>query len=212
MLPDEFWTTENTYLAGIIRPRMTDLALAGVNAAARKLEAQKIFFDTSLAHADAIAWARGHTDDLLNQLGTTSQRVVGELLASYAETPGMTIGDLTAQLKPLFEQDDIRSWRIAITETTRAFAEGNKLAYTRAGLPSVAYHAPAHVNCRCTDAARRLKNGEYVITWITNRDDLVCSRPVSTPWGTVDGCRGLHDVVISDGPYMGKKFGEVNHA
>jgi hypothetical protein len=205
-LPGDFWANENQYLAAIIRPRLQALALAGIAAANRKLEGQGIYFDIGLAHADAAAWARQYTDTLLVQLGTTTQKVIGEMLANYTETPGATVGDLVKQLMPVLDGNDVRAWRVAVTETTRAFSEGNAIAYARAGLPRVVFHAPLHVNCRCTDRAHMLKTGEWVVVWETNKDDLVCTRPSRVPWAeTVDGCRAMQGVCISEGPHLGKK-------
>lgn len=205
-LPPDFWTEEQRHLIAVIRPRLQSLALAGVNAATRKLEETGIFFDTGLAHAEAVEWARTYTDNLLNQLGTTTERVIGEMLANYAETPGATIGELVNQLKPVLDGNDVRAWRVAVTETTRAFAEGNAIAYRQAGLPRVLFHAPLHVNCRCTDRAKRLSTGEWVVVWETNKDELVCTKPVMGPQGLmVAGCRALNGVCISEGPNYGKK-------
>jgi hypothetical protein len=99
---------------------------------------------------------------------------------------------------------------MAVTETTRAYAQGNDLAYQAAGIPGMAYHPPAHVNCRCDTAVRRLrKQNQWVVVWLTERDDVVCQRRLLTPWGEVIGCKALHGTIISQGEWLGKKFSEV---
>lgn len=210
-LPPDFWTNEKALLARIVRPHLERLAVAGALEAEKRLAQFSIGFDNALVHADALAWAQQHTDDLLAQLGTTSERVVGQALAGYIETPGATIGDLQTQLKQLLDTNDSRAWTIAVTETTRAYAQGNAIAYQRAGVPRLLYNNPAHPNCRCTTGIRRLPNGDLVAVWYTNRDELVCHSPVDTgtSLGIVEGCRALHGVIVSEGQYFGKKWSEV---
>jgi hypothetical protein len=209
-LPADFWTNEKTLLARIVRPHLENLAIAGALAAEKKLAQFSIGFDNALVHADALAWAQQHTDELLDQLGTTHERVVGQALSNYIETPGATIGELQQTLKQLLDGNDVRAWTIAVTETTRAYAEGNAIAYQRVGIPRLLYNNPAHPNCRCSTAIRTVE-GELVIVWYTNHDDLTCTRPIDTgtALGVVQGCRSLHGVILSDGPYFGKKWSEV---
>ena len=92
-----------------------------------------------------------------------------------------------------------------MTETTRAFAQGEALLYQAAGVGQMLYVPPAHPGCRCWTAAVR-SGGETLIVWKTNRDDVVCRQPLVTPWGTMDGCRSLHNMVISAGSRAGKKL------
>lgn len=209
-LPPEFWQNESRELAGVILPHLEDLAMLGVALAEQKLARQGIYFDNAMAHAEAARWAKEHTDALLQQFGTTTQHGVGEILDNWFSTPGSTMGDLSDRLKPFLDNNQVRTWRTAVTEVTRAVAQGNDVAFRAAGIPRMAFMPPGHVNCRCDEGPRRLKNGDWVVLWYTERDDLVCRRPIRTPWGEVAGCRALHGVVISEGPYLGKQFSEVN--
>ena len=143
MLPPDFWAVENNRLLAILRPRLAQMAYEGAKIAANKAG---IEFNPVLANAQAVEFARTHTDELLMQLGTTSQKLVGEGLATWLETPGATIGDLHDLLKPIF--GTARASVVAATETTRAYASGEKASYQAEGYK------------------------EW--TWVAHRDELVC--------------------------------------
>lgn len=207
-LPPDFWATEQQHLRGALQPHLTRMAVFGVYEAEKKLAQFGISFDNALAHADAASWARQYIDTILQQFGTTTQKGVGEIIAGFAETPGMTMAQLNKQLMDVLDRNQVRAARVAVTEATRAFAAGNDVAYRRAGLPAMAVHAPAHPNCRCGERVVRLGD-EWVIVWETNRDELVCTRAIQMPWGIVKGCRDMHSRIISVGPYLGQKLSDV---
>lgn len=215
-LPPDFFDNEKPYLIAALQPFITRLVQIGLQSSEKKLAPWGIYFDNTLANAQAIAWARKHTDDLLNLLNTTSSRAAGQAIASWLETPGATVGDLKDVLAPLLADNISRADAVAITETTRAVAQGNIIGYTQAGaVPPPDFMGPdnimrpfgppGHVNCRCDTAFVRY-NDQYLIVWLTNRDDLVCQRMIRTPWGVVRGCRALHGVCISQGDYLGKRI------
>lgn len=204
MLPSDFWPTERDKLAAVIRPRLTTLALGGAFEGIQRLQGLGIFLDDDLVNADAIAWARQYTDDLLNKLGTTSQRLVGDIIGNWAETPGATMGDLERALLPVLDNNQVRAWRVAVTETTRAYAQGNNIAHQRAGIPPAVYLPPAHPNCYCSLHVKRV-GADWVQVWYTNVDEKVCHQPLNTPWGTVNGCRALESVCVSAGAHLGQK-------
>lgn len=210
-LPSDFWQQEHEWLAKLVQPRMQTLAAVGIGQAEKKLAQLGIYFDNSLVHQQAASWARTYTDQLLQQFETRTQGMVGEKLAGWIETPGQSMGDLVELLKPVLDDNAARAWTMAVTETTRAYAEGNNLAYQAAGVPGMAFKPPAHINCRCDTAVRRLRRkNEWVVVWLTERDGLVCQRTVQTPWGPVAGCKALHGLIISQGDYLGQKFSEIN--
>ena len=209
-LPPDFWQQEHDFLVKFVAPRMQALAAMGILQAEKKLAQLGIYFDNSLVHQQAANWARKHTDEILLQLETRTQGVVGEKIASWIEKPGQTMGDLVDLLQPVLDGNKARAWTVAITETTRAYAEGNDLAYQAAGVPPMAFKYPAHVGCRCNSGIKRLRSkNEWVTVWLTERDGLVCTRTIQTPWGPVEGCKALHGVIISQGDFLGRKFSEV---
>lgn len=148
VLPPDFWEEERRRLLAIILPRLEAAAIAG--AALSREKFPRLVFDPDLHNRQAAEWARQHTDDLLSQLGTTSERLVGDALAEWVETSGATVGELKAKIREGLRVNAARADVIAVTETTRAYAEGEKAAYL-------------------ADGIRRWR-------WQTNNDELVCKR------------------------------------
>lgn len=151
MLPASFWEDERRRLLAVLGPVIEGAALAGAAAVARSLGG--ISLDYGLVNEDAADWARRYTDELLNHLDATSERLVGEALAEWIEQPGAPMGDLVDLLTPRFAGNQARADLIAVTETTRAYANGQKAAFQAAGVTRW--------------------------RWNTNRDELVC--PICAP-------------------------------
>lgn len=145
-LSPDFWSAERERLLAVILPVVQDAAVAGVIS-----QAFRISFDNDQANQQAANWARQYTDELLNLMGTTNQQVVGEVLAQWIRQPGSTMGELKDLLSNAFPPE--RADLIAVTETTRAYSQGNAVAFRQAGI--------THWK------------------WNTNRDELVC--PVCGP-------------------------------
>ena len=214
-LPPDFWAKEKARLQAIFLPHLTNMAQAGVSLGAARLLQAGIAFDETGAHDQAAQWAREHTDALLDVVGTTTERGVGDRIATWLETPGADAGELERMLMPFLDGNVSRASNVGITEVTRAVAQGNLLAFTQAGVTAPPmwsdptgermYGPPApHPNCRC-DVGMVRHEGKLVVVWFTNKDDLVCRQEIETPWGTVMGCRALQGVCISTGEYLGKK-------
>lgn len=142
-LPFSFWLKEDKILAAILVPRLTEMALSGMKEGSQKLG---IGFDYNIYNELAAYWAKTYTDLLMEQLKVTSEHVVGPILHEWISTKGSTRKDLLEQLTPHF--GPIRADRIATTETTRAFASGERIFYE--------------------------DNGIERWRWNTNNDELVC--------------------------------------
>lgn len=142
-LTADFWEGENRRLLALFLPRLTQMALTGMQSAARQAG---IAFDNTLYNQRAEQWARNYTDDLLAELGTTTERIVGDAVGDWIKQEGATIGELNEALTPAFGA--ARANAIAVTETTRAFANGQEEAYKAEGIT------------------------EW--TWRTNKDEMVC--------------------------------------
>jgi hypothetical protein len=207
-LPFDFWESERRILLAILLPRVEQMTIAGADMAIAGLATVGMAFDNALAHEPAARWAREYTDQVLDQLGTTTQGSVGEVLENWI-TQGGTRQDLVDVLKPILDDNEQRADLTAVTESTRAFAQGAAITYLAAGMPSVSFAPPGHPGCRCWLRPVYLKSGEWVVVWSTNRDEVVCKRKIDTPWGIVEGCRDLHDVVVSEGAYLGQPLGKV---
>jgi len=114
-----------------------------------------IVFDPAVINADAVEWARTYTYDLVTGITDTERKLVRQVERTFFETPGMTQGDLERLLGHAF--GPVRAEMIAVTETTRAAAEG-------------------------TNEAQRLLNETgypMIRVWSTANDDLVC--PICGP-------------------------------
>ena len=109
-----------------------DGADLGVSISVAQLEGMGGFgFDYTLANVGAREFARRYTDDLLEQLGTTSGRIVGQALTRWIDN-GEGLPALIGDLEPVFGQR--RAATIAATEVTRAYATGNQIAYKGSGV------------------------------------------------------------------------------
>jgi hypothetical protein len=98
---------------------------------------------------------------------------VREALRFFAETPGATIGNIMDMLSDDFGED--RAGRIAITEITRMYAEGNQLAGE--------------------DLRDQWPGEEVLKRWFTNNDDRVC--PICAPLNNTE--IGIDESWIVDG-------------
>ncbi len=205
----EFWENEKKKLLAALLPAIEERAIAGAQAGKAKLRQAGIIFDDELANAAAARWAREYAGKLVELMSGTSQKTIGEIVANWIETPGSTMGDLTERLTPLVEGNTDRAFMVATTETTACYAQGEAIVYQSLGIPRAVFLPPGHPRCRCWTSVKRLKSGELVVVWLTNRDEVVCRTPIQTPWGRVKGCRAMHNVVISEGPYLGRKVSEI---
>jgi HK97 family phage portal protein len=161
---------------------LQDGADLGVSFAIDSMANIGLAFDYTLMHQVARDWALKYTDDLLNQLGTTSGRLTGQAVARWYEN-GEPLSALLNDLEPVFGKRRART--IGVTESTRAASEGTIAAYTESGLaksrPSIVPPTDTHVGCRCwLTMGIRKDNSAY---WIFNtaRDEIVARCPICSP-------------------------------
>jgi len=106
--------------------------------------------DWDLVNKDAANWARDHGGKLVKDISTTTRRRVGNSVANFYEE-GLTIGDLGNRLGSIYSPQ--RAEMIAITEVTRAAAEGERAI-----------------------AKELAKDGIIMVEiWETRNDGIVCS-------------------------------------
>jgi SPP1 gp7 family putative phage head morphogenesis protein len=175
-MPDGgFWSAEEELLFNAIY----DTILASTyQAYANGFEALgadvPVGLDFELINQDAQRFALNHTAVLAGEITATSRVIVQEKVAQWIGS-GEGLGKLVNSLEPWFGAN--RAEMIAVTETTRAYAEGNIRAWQAAGF---------------VDGKR----------WMTNRDDIVCPicRPLDNqvvqglaePGFSDDGGLGIH--------------------
>lgn len=151
-LDDGFW---EQLTAGLLADLVRLLGRAAKDGARLFEELVNVDLDLGVVNVAAAAWAQDYAFDLVKGLTTTLRDALSQAVDSFVRTPGFTIGDVMAAL-PL---DETRAARVATTEITRAYAEGNQ----KAG-----------------EALAEANPGVDVIKiWFTNNDDRVC--PVCEP-------------------------------
>ena len=115
----------------VLQRALVQSADLGVSVAVDQFDTVGYGFDYTLANAEARDWARRYTDDLLAQLNTTNERIVGEAVARWVDN-GEPLSSLVDDLIPSFGRQ--RAELIASTEVTRAYAEANRIAYEQSGV------------------------------------------------------------------------------
>ena len=119
-------------------------------------ESITIGFDYTAVNEEALSFARDYSYELINKnkggIDQKTRDTVSTSLQRFIDTPGLTLGDIASDLSDIFGVD--RARMIAVTETTRAFAEGNKIAGQA--------------------LAKEFPDVEVVKTFFTNVDDRVC--------------------------------------
>lgn len=164
---DTFWAEERGLTRQTLLPLLVDTANVGARAAIDDLAARYgIGVDWSLVNTAAQEWARKYAGDLDDLLTTNTRKQVKELVATWIES-GEPLSALEKALRSAGEAK-LRARTIAVTEVTRAFAEGNRLAW---------------------------KESEVVqgLRWRVAADELVCPLclPLQNKTGTLeDGVEG----------------------
>ena len=156
---------EEQALRDAVSRALIDSADLGVSIGIAQLESVGIGFDYLLAHTAARDWAIAYTDTLLEQMASTSGKLVGSTVARWFENRE-PLEQLIQDLEPVFGRK--RAERIAATEVTRAAAEGSRLSYIESGVVE-----------------------KVVIR--TSKDERVCQicAPLEGKYGTlVDGVKG----------------------
>lgn len=149
-LGEEFWKTEDEDLKAEIMIQLMQSAMGGADLFSA---GTNVGFDIDPAKKASAEWARVHAGELSKIVNKTTRDQLGQALRMFIETPGFTIRDVTSVLDSSV-YSEARALTVAVTETTRAYAEGQKLA---------------------GDAVREeYPTAHMQKEWFTNNDDLVC--------------------------------------
>lgn len=146
-LPPDFWETQAGLMLSSIRPQLAQLAAQ----MATDEIANGIGVSWDLVNAAAVQWAEAYTYTLVRGITDTTARTISDAVTRYYREQGRTVGDLASELEPWFGR--VRAERIAVTEITRAAAEGERIIEQEA----------AAVGMRLEPV------------WHTSRDELVCT-------------------------------------
>lgn len=169
-----FWDNEREQLYAVLFPEVLESARIGAKTALDDLVSQTgAGVDWALVNNAAVEWAKDYTFDLVKGITGTTRAGITAAFDAWVES-GQPLSALTEQIAPLF--GDVRAEMIAVTETTRAFFEGNRQSWLSSGIVSgwiwrtafdervcpicgsraeeffpldSAEVPPAHVRCRC---------------------------------------------------------------
>lgn len=151
----------------------------GVRVTLEKLGQVAIGVNWQLANEAARTWAQQYSYGLVSRLNENSRRMLQETVSRWIGS-GAPLDDLIASVSAIF--GPVRGEMIAVTEATRAYAEGSFTTYEQAGFnrrPPEANRPPAHVRCRCFVSLMETDPGQWDYVWLTAVDELVC--PVCAP-------------------------------
>ena len=146
----------------------------GVRVTLEKLGQVAIGVNWQLANEAAMTWAQQYSYGLVSRLNDTSRQALQGLVSDWVGS-GAPLDDLIARVSAIF--GPVRGEMIAVTEATRAYAEGSFTTYEQAGFnrrPAESERPPAHVRCRCWVSLRETDPGLWDYVWITATDELVC--------------------------------------
>jgi hypothetical protein len=145
------WNKIKEQLAGLIGPYLEEIFL---DQARELMLGQPIGVDWALVNEGAIDFARNYTFEFVKGWDRYTQQTLRKAVSAYYER-GQTIGDLQRSIRHLF--DPVRAEAIAVTEVTRAAAEGE-------------YQIAKDLRAQGVD---------MIAYWQTNEDERVC--PICAP-------------------------------
>lgn len=166
--------TESGDLREALERHLRESAGAGVRVTAEKLGQVAIGVNWQLANEAARTWATQYSYDLVSRIDDSSRRMIQEAVSRWVES-GEPLDALIADIGRVY--GPVRGEMIAVTEATRAYAEGSFTTYERAGFnrrPPESERPPAHVRCRCWVSLRESDPGVWEYVWYTAQDELVC--------------------------------------
>ena len=173
-LNEEFWKEEEDALWAVLVALYIETLMQGVDGGTDILPPElQPLVDVDKINANAVAQSADFKRGVLDNIHATTRRQVEDAVAKWEETGGGDMNVLSAMLSPIFS--DARAEMIAVTETTRAFDAGNRMAWAATGYISFhqwntqkdervcpicgpkdgkVYHLtgekpPAHPRCRC---------------------------------------------------------------
>jgi len=166
--------TELDDLREALEQLMIASAGAGVRVTTAKLGQIAIGVNWQLANEAARTWAQQYSYDLVSRLDENSRRMLQEAISRWVDS-GEPLDVLIDELARVF--GTVRGEMIAVTEATRAYAEGSFTTYEQAGFnrrPPEADRPPAHVRCRCWVSLMETDPRIWEYVWLTAVDELVC--------------------------------------
>ena len=200
---NDYQETSNILTNGI-QSTIIDLAKQAAEDAISILPTNAITTSWSMINLAARDYALIHSATRITRVNETTKEAVRGLIADW-QVNGSGVDDLRNRLEALTDDTgvplfgEIRARRIATTEVTNIYAGSYSIALQENGYIAPAIKPSLHVNCRCSLRGHIMDSGTRVIVWYTARDEMVCTRPIETNIGTVNGCRDMHKRIVSEG-------------
>ena len=130
-LGEAFWDDERIKLFEILFPIISSSTVKGAVGGIELFGLAELGIDFTLVNQAAIDFAATHTADVVAQITDTNVRAFVDAFNPWLES-GEPLSALTETL--LGSYNPVRAEMISVTETTRAFAKGNKIAWKESGL------------------------------------------------------------------------------
>ena len=169
----EFWQDEARIIYKILFPLFLEAATDAARNALSPFGSIDLGTAWNVVNEKCIQWAEQHTADVVASISKTSMAAFEENFGEWVKS-GEPLDALIESLTPFY--GSVRAEMVAVTETTRAYASGNILAWQGSGMvdqwnvfnaedalvceicadvssgnpyPMDADAPPYHVNCRC---------------------------------------------------------------
>jgi hypothetical protein len=113
-------------------------------------EGMNLTLDYTVTNTEAAEWARKYAYDLVKDIDAKTVDALQQAISAFVETPGMTIG----QVMDMLPFDEQRAQRVATTEITRAYAQGQQMAGN--------------------ELAKEYPDVKVKKRWFTTQQDIVC--------------------------------------
>jgi SPP1 gp7 family putative phage head morphogenesis protein len=126
----DFWELEREELFKILYPLILDAAYLGVVDGAMLLATGLV--DISVVNQTVARWAALHAGELVSGITDTTRQDLAEGIADWIDRNG-TLPELIDWVHTDFSFGLLRARRIAVTEVTNAYAQGNLAAWKNAG-------------------------------------------------------------------------------
>lgn len=146
----------------------------GVRVTADKLGQIALGVNWRLANEAARQWAEAYSYELVSLLANNTRTMLAGAVSRWIES-GAPLPALIDEVAGIFGA--ARAENIAVTEATRAYAEGSFTLYEQAGFntrPPAGDRPPAHPRCRCWVSLAETSPGSWDYVWNTAQDELVC--------------------------------------
>jgi hypothetical protein len=130
-LDDEFWSQEDELLLQVVYPVVVETVRQEARTEMERLEAE---YDIAIGFDEidrtVIDWAKRYSYELVKGINQTSRQYIADVMQEFLQQ-GKPLENIADALDPLY--GPVRAEMIAITETTRAFAEADMATWRSSG-------------------------------------------------------------------------------